>query len=173
MPKTRAQKEILMKELEGDVGKHAIIFVNYAGLTVSDINSLRDEVFDANCQVKVAKNTLLRKALAEASVEIEGEILDQPLALVISPDDEVAVSKIVQKFADAHESAEILGGIVDGIFVDAAKVKLLSTLPGREELLAKVVGSIGAPISGFVQVLVGNLRGLVSVLKQYQENNKS
>lgn len=173
MPKTRAQKTELLQALEADIKNQALLFINYAGLTVADINSLRDETFSANCRVKVAKNTILRKALADASVNIEGDILDQPLALVISPDDEVAVSKIVQKFADEHESAEILGGIIDGKFVDAAKVKLLSALPGREELLAKVVGSINAPISGFVQVMVGNLRGLVSVLKQYQERKSS
>jgi len=171
MPKTKAQKSVLLQSLEKDIKNQALLFVNYAGLTVADINSLRDETFNVNCQVKVAKNTLLRKVLKESSIDIEPTILDQPLALVISPEDEVAVSKIVQKFVDEHESAEILGGIVDGQFIDASKVKLLSTLPGREELLARVVGSINAPISGFVQVMVGNLRGLVSVLKQYSDQN--
>ena len=173
MPKTKAQKVELLQKLEGDIKNRALLLINYAGLTVADINSLRDETFGANCRVKVAKNTLLRKVLQDASIDIEPAVLDQPLALVISPDDEVAVSKIVQKFADEHENAEILGGIIDSKFVDASKVKLLSTLPGREELLARVVGSMNAPISGFVQVIVGNLRGLVSVLKQYSEGKCS
>ena len=169
MPKTKAQKVEILQNLAGDIDNRALLLVNYAGLTVADISGLRNETFNAGCRVKVVKNTLLRKALKDASIDIEPAILDQPLALVISPDDEVAVSKIVQKFADEHESAEILGGIIGGQFIEASKVKLLSTLPGRDELLARVVGSINAPISGFVQVMVGNLRGLVSVLKQYSE----
>jgi large subunit ribosomal protein L10 len=173
MPKTRVQKEELLQKLRDDVKNRALLLVNYNGLTVAEINSLRDETFAAGCKVKVAKNTLLRKALRDSGVDIADAVLDQPLALIISPDDEVAISKLVQKFADGHDQAEILGGIIDGQFVDTDKVKLLSTLPGREELLARVVGSINAPISGFVQVMVGNLRGLVSVLKQYQEKKNS
>jgi len=169
MPKTRNEKEEILAKLTEALQSRALIFINYTGLTVAETNALRDELYNEKCAVKITKNTLLKRALEGAKLEIDDTLLDQPLALVVSPDDEVAVSKIVQKCVDEHESAEILGGIIGGEFVDAGRVKLLSTLPGREELLAKAVGSINAPISGLVTVMVGNLRGLVSVLKQYQE----
>ncbi len=78
-------------------------------------------------------------------------------------------NKAVVTFGKSHEALRILGAVIDGQFVDEAGVRILAALPGRDELYAKLVGSIAAPLSGLVNVLSGNLRGLVSVLKQYQE----
>jgi len=92
--------------------------------------------------------------------EIEGEI-----ATVFGYEDEVAPAKILDEFKKSHESVELMGGVLEDRFIDAEKVKALAKLPSKPELYAKIVGSLNAPISGFVNVLAGNLRGLVTVLK--------
>lgn len=167
---TKQQKIELLENLKNDISNPAIVFVNYRGLKVAEISDLRGQLHAAGMGLTVSKNTLLRRALSDAGVEVPAEILDEPLAYVKGAEDEVSVSKLVNTFGTSHENIEIMGGLVGGQFVTADQVKYLATLPGRDELYAKVVGSIAAPLSGMVAVLGGNLRGLVSVLKQYQSN---
>ncbi len=78
--------------------------------------------------------------------------------------------KLVKGFSKKHEDIEFQGGILEGQIIDIEELKKLADLPSREELLAKVVGSLNAPISGFVNVLAGNLRGLVNVLNAIKDN---
>ena len=110
-----------------------------------------------------------RSILKNKSIKIDESVLDKQTALAFGYEDEVEPNRIVYQFKKENDKLEILGAIVDHEFVDAESVKSLALMPSREELYAKVVGSIAAPISGFINVLTGNLRGLVSVLKQYQE----
>ncbi len=168
MAKTRKEKEEILNRLETDLKERAVVLVDYQGLTVAEVTDLRDQLFEKGYRMLVVKNTLLGKALKDASLEVSDELMNQPLAVVVAQD-EVAVSKLVEKFVKDHDKISILGGWIDGEFVDAAYIVNLSKLPGREELLAKLVGSINAPVSGIVTVLNGNIRGLVSVIKQYGE----
>jgi len=78
--------------------------------------------------------------------------------------DEVSAARIVNNFSKTHEILQVFGGVLEGKFISVAMVKSLANLPSKQELLAKLVGSINAPVSGFVNVLAGNLRGLVGVL---------
>jgi len=84
--------------------------------------------------------------------------------------DEVAAAKLIADFAKGREGIEVVGGLLEGSFVDASAINQLSSLPSREELLAKLVGSINMPVSGFVNVLAGNLRGLVYALNAIKES---
>ncbi len=168
MPKTREQKTVILSNLQSAIKGKVALLVNYQGLTVQETESLRDELFSNQSKLNIVKNSLLKKAVADAGIEIKEEITDQPLAILSAPD-EVMLSKILAKFAKEHEKVQIVGGWVDGNYIDAEYVTKLSKLPGREELLAKLVGSINAPISGMVNVLAGNIRGLVNVIKQYSE----
>ena len=170
MAKTRAEKDALFAELKEAVAGKAIVFTQYTGLTVRDMTDLRAELRKVDGRYTVTKNTLLRKAMDEAGVGgVPTEILDVQLAVATSATDEVEPNRIVVNFAKTHEKMGILGAVVDGKFVDAAGVKALAALPSRDELYAKAVSSIAAPLTGLVNVLAGNLRGLVTVLKQYQE----
>ena len=168
MPKTREQKEKILADLQSTISGKVALLVNYQGLTVKDTEGLRDELFNTGSKISIVKNSLLKKAVEASGNEIDQASLDQPLA-VLSATDEVMLSKLLAKFAKDHEKVQIIGGWVDGNYIDAAYVTKLSKLPGREELLAKLVGSINAPISGMVNVLAGNIRGLVNVIKQYSE----
>lgn len=168
MAKTRQEKEQILAQLQEDLQQRAVILADYQGLTVAEVTDLRDQLFETGYRMMVVKNTILGKALKDANLGLSDDALKQPLSVIVASD-EVAVSKLVEKFAKGHDKITIIGGWIDGKFVDATYITTLSKLPGREELLAKLVGSINAPISGFVNVLAGNIRGLVSVIKQYAE----
>jgi large subunit ribosomal protein L10 len=167
---TKDQKKNLIDGIQDRVVKSkTLVFTNYQGLKVKDLNVLRKKLKEKGIEYKVIKNTLARLVFKNNDLKIEDTILDKPAAVAFGYKDEVEPSKIIHEFAKTNNKLEILGGIVNGEFMDVAAIKALALLPSREELYAKVVGSIAAPISGFVNVMSGNLRGLVSVLKQYQE----
>jgi large subunit ribosomal protein L10 len=167
---TKDQKKNLIDGIQDRVAKSkTLVFTNYQGLKVKDLNVLRKKLKEKGIEYKVIKNTLARLVFKNNDLKIEDTILDKPAAVAFGYKDEVEPSKIIHEFAKTNNKLEILGGIVNGEFMDVAAIKALALLPSREELYAKVVGSIAAPISGFMNVMSGNLRGLVSVLKQYQE----
>lgn len=149
----------------------AAVASQYSGLSSKEITDLRKKLNEGGVRLIVTKNTLVRLALKKLNIEMPDEILDQPVAIAFGAD-EVATSKILFEFSKSSDKLEILGGVVNSKPADAAQIKVLALLPGRDELYAKVVGSIAAPISGFVNVMSGNLRGLVSVLSQYQDKIK-
>ena len=169
MAKTRSQKEDQLAKLNQDFGSKKAVFVDYQGLTVSEIEELRNSLEEKGVSFMVVKNTLAKIALKNSGIEVEDGIFKKPVAVAFS-DDEVTPSKEIKNFTKSHEKVEILGGVIDKEFVPVSTISVLALLPSREELYAKVVGSIVAPISGLVNVMAGNIRGLVSVLNQYKES---
>jgi large subunit ribosomal protein L10 len=169
MPKTRSQKEeILAKTQDRLTRSSAVVFVNISGVKVDQIEAIRDGLFTQGLQLQVAKNNLFKIALENTKLDIPAEILDQPLGMIFSYEDQVAAAKTVTPFAKEIEALEVVGGIVDGSFITAKQVEALALLPSREQLLGQLVGTIAAPLSGMVNVMAGNLRGLVQVLSQIQ-----
>ena len=166
MAKTRQQKETAVKDLTDKMTKaKAMVFVNFDGLKVKEVEELRKNFRTENIDYLVAKKTLMKIAFKDAGVEgVDEKTFAKEVGTVIGYDDEVAPARVVEKFAKEHEALKSIGGILEGKFVTREKVVELSKLPSKEQLLARVVGSIKAPISGFVNVLAGNLRGLVQVL---------
>ncbi len=170
MPLTKAEKQTILTDLAATIpSSKAVVFANYSGTTVQELTALRDKLAEQGLKFTVTKNTLVRKAVADAGFSIDDSVLDQPAGITIDQNDEVTPAKLVHTFAKEHENLKVLGAIMNGQWVDAAGVAAYATLPSREQLLGQVVGTIAAPLSSFVNVLGGNLRGLVSVLKQYQE----
>ncbi len=166
MAKTRAQKAAQLTELQALITQPAMVLTQYGGLTVNELDELRSKLREAGCRYRVPKTSLLKKVLAEQSIEVPAELLKVQLGIATSETDEVDPNRVVVAFAKTHEKLGVVGAIIHGRFVDAAYVRSLAALPGRNELYAKIVGSIAAPMSGFVSVLGGNLRGLVQVLHQ-------
>ena len=166
MPKTRQKKEEVVKDLTEKVKKaKSLVFVNFDGLKVKEVEELRQTFRKENIEYLVAKKTLMNIAFKDAGIEnFDAKDFEKEVATVIGYEDEVAPARMVEKFSKDHEALKSVGGVLEGKFVDRAKVVELSKLPSREELLAKVVGSINAPVSGFVNALAGNLRNLVYVL---------
>lgn len=165
MPKTREQKEVTIKSLtDGLKTAKAAVFANFQGLKVSEAEELRKNCRKENVSVLAAKKTLLKRACAEAGLTgIDPTIFSGGVATFFGAD-EVTAAKIVQTFAKTHEVVTIFGGTLEGKLIDAAGVKSLAALPSKQQLLGALVGTLNAPVSGFVNVLAGNLRGLVGVL---------
>jgi len=167
----RADKEQLVSEMTDKLATaKTVVLVNYQGLKVSEIYKLKKQLFEVGIRFQIVKNTLLKIVLKKANIDFDQSVLDQPVAAVWGMTDEIVPAKQTVSFTKEVEKLQIIGGIVNGQFVDVNTIKQLATLPGREELYAKLVGTLNAPMSGLVNVLQGNLRGLVSVLDQYHRS---
>jgi large subunit ribosomal protein L10 len=171
MPKTREQKQQIVKELkEKFADAKSIIFADFQGLKMHEIEELRNKCHEQNVYYKVIKKTLLRLAFKEAGFSgIEPKGVLGSLATVISFEDEVLPAKILADFAKEHSALEIKAGVLEGKLVPAEKIIRLSKLPSRAELYAKLAGGLNAPISGFVNVLAGNLRNFVYALNAIKQ----
>lgn len=176
MAKTKELKKQILKDLESFLStSKTTVFADYSGTSVGAIRELRKEARENKLKIKIAKNSLLKKALEKNSLTVSSEILNKPLILAFDENDEVSPAKVVYEKTKTIETIKILGAIVNGEFFGPDKVESLAKMPSREILYAKLVGTINAPISGFVNVLAGNLRGLINVLnakKQKMEETK-
>ncbi|MFA6215919.1 MAG: 50S ribosomal protein L10 [Patescibacteria group bacterium] len=171
MAKTRQKKDEEIKKLAEELSRaKSLVFVNFNGLKVKEIEDLRKRCRKENIGYTVIKKTLMKMALKNAGLtDIDPKSFSAESALVLGYEDEIAPARVIETFAKEHEALKAFGGVLDGKFVGRDKVVELSKLPSKEELLAKVIGSIKAPVSGFVNVLAGNLRNLVCVLSAIKE----
>lgn len=171
MPKTRAEKEAVVQDLAEKLGRmRSIVFANYEGLTVKEVEELRRELAKAGVTYSVAKKTLLARAMELAGSSIDPRNIAGNFGTAIAFEDEVAPARIMATFAKQHEALRMVAGVLEGKLVDKAAVVALAKLPSKQELIGKAVGSIAAPLSGFVRVLAGNLRGLVYALNAIKES---
>lgn len=173
MAVTRESKEQTVAQLQEELAQlQLVVLTDYRGLTVAEISELRAKLREEGISYRVTKNTLLRLAVSntEALKGIEPTTFTGPMALALSTTDEVAPARVVFQYAKEHEALEIVGAITgDGQVLTPAEVKALALLPTREQLLAQVVGTIAAPLSGFVGVMGANVRGIVTVLNAIKE----
>jgi len=149
-----------------------VVFVNYSGLTVADDTKLRSSMRAAGVKYAVAKNTFIRIAAKEVGIEGLESILEHNTAIAVSPEDPIAAAKILNDFAKDHKALEIKGGLLDGKQISVDEVKALAALPSKEELIAKMLGSMQAPISGLVNVLQGTIRNFVCVLEAVRQEKE-
>ena len=172
MPKTKQQKKEIINQLKDDFSQaKSVVFTSYHGLTVADVEELRGKMREEDVKYGVAKKTLIKKALEDTKIKgIDVDKLEKEVAVSFGMTDEVMPARILKNFSKYHDQIEFLGGVLEGKYIEAAEVSNLSMIPTRDELLAKVVGSIKAPVSGLVNVLKGNLRNLVYVLNAVKES---
>ena len=165
MALTKTQKEKILEDLKDKIAKQkATILIGITGLKVKDISDLRKKLKATEGNLKVAKKTLIEKAFKESNLEFDRGEYKEELALAFGFKDEITPAKTVYQFGLANEKMKILGGFLEGKFKEAQEFVDLAQLPSREELLAKLVGSISAPISKLVYSLQYNLKGLVYLL---------
>ncbi len=110
------------------------------------------------------KNRLAKLAADNAGVAVIKDYLKGPIAIMFGPESQVDPAKIVAEFAKKNEAMEIRGGMVDGAFLDADQVLALSKVPSRDELIAKMMGSINSPVTGVVMVMNGVVAGLARAI---------
>ena len=164
------KKEALVAELKEQLqSAKGVVFTGYRALTVAEDTKFRREMRNANVQYRVAKNTMLRIAAKELGLEGLDVHFEGTTAMAFSADDAVASAKIVCEYLkknklDEKEIVTVKVGIVEGRVIEANEVKALAELPSREELIAKLMGSMNAPIANSVGVLSAVIRNAVYVL---------
>jgi large subunit ribosomal protein L10 len=163
----------VIEELAEKLRGNYVVLVDYQGMNVAQSTRLRARSRESGVEFVVAKNTLARRAADAVGVESLSELLEGPTAMAFS-EDPVAGAKLMAEFSDEVESFEVKGGLLDGGRVMGAQdVVALSRLPGREQLLAQLLGAIQAPIAGLATVLNAPLRNLAIVLNQVAEQKQA
>ncbi|MGI5876708.1 MAG: 50S ribosomal protein L10 [Dethiobacteria bacterium] len=171
---SRKEKEAIVREIKEDFQKASVVVLTeYRGLTVSQINQLRRILKGEGVKYKVLKNTLTRLATKEEGLEELHPYLEGPTAIAYGYDDPVTPIKLLVKFSKEHEDLTIKGGVLDKVVYNETEIRRLSELPPKGELLARTLGSLQSPLAGFLNVLQGNMRGLVSVLNAVKEKKES
>ncbi len=170
MAKTKENKQQLISDLDSKIqNMKAAVLVDYKGLKVKDIEELRNNLRKQGVSFNVSKNTLTKIALSKNKIEFDEGVFKKPVAIAFAMDDEVAPAKEISLFAKKNEAIEVLGGILEKKFIDESMVMKLAALPTKEQLQARMVGTISAPLSGMVNVLSGNIRGVINALNALKE----
>lgn len=147
-------KQPIIQEISACVeGAQSVVLVDYRGLTVEQDTRLRKELREAGVTYKVYKNTYMTRAFKGGACESLVKYLEGPSAIAVSKDDATAPARIICKFAKNAPLLEVKAGIVEGNFFDAEGVNEISTIPGREELLGRLFGSMQSPIANFARVV--------------------
>lgn len=151
------------------------VLTNYRGLNVAMDTKLRRKLREAGVEYRVIKNTMTRIAAKDAGIEGLEQYLEGPTAIAMSAVDPVAPAKILADFIKENklQALEIKAGLVEGKVIDANGVKALANLPAREVLIAQLLGTLQAPITGFVRVLNGIPSNLVYALEAIRQQKES
>lgn len=170
MSLNRQEKALVIEEVAGQVANaQSIVIAEYRGLDVASVTVLRKQARESGVYLRVLKNTLVRRALTDTSFDGLSDQLVGPLMYAIS-EDPVAAAKIMVEFAKTNPSLVIKGGAMPNSILDEAGVKALASMPSRDELLAKLLGTMQAPIAQFVRTLneipTKFVRGLAAVRDQ-------
>ena len=154
---------------EGVEKKSSTFVVSYRGISSAKMNILRKDLRRKKAEVLVSKTSVTRIALKEVNQASLADTIDGQTALILSNSDASEVSKVLVNFAKSYEGFTVKGGVLDGAFLSQEEVNTLSSLPSREVLLAKLLGTMIAPVSRFEGALNGKTRDLMSILKQKSE----
>lgn len=147
-------KQPIVDEIKANVeGAASAVLVDYRGLTVEQDTKLRKQLREAGVVYKVYKNTLMKRAFEGTDFAQLDPNLDGPSAIAISKTDATAPARILAKFAKEAPALEIKAGIVEGTYYDENGIKTISSIPSREELLSKLLGSIQSPVANFARVI--------------------
>ncbi len=149
-----------------------LILVDFQGINVADVTDLRNRVREVGGYMEVVKNTLASRAAEPLECQELMEFFKGPTAVVSTEGDAVALAKVLSEFAKDNDNLNIKAGIIEGSFCTVDDVVKISTLPSKEVLLAKLLGTLQAPTAGFVRVLSGVMSGLVTVLNAIKEQKE-
>lgn len=170
----RTQKEQIVQELNARLLETQATFIaDYRGINVEQVTEMRRELTQAGVEYRVVKNKLLKLAAKDTPAEGLQEFCAGPTAIALSGADPVAPAKILSKYAKAVEAFDLKAGVLDGKLLSVADISALADLPSREEMLAKMLGSLNAPVSNFVGTMAAIPRSLVQVLNAIGESKSA
>lgn len=174
MALSREQKAAVVAEIRDLLlGSKLTVIAEYRGVDVKSMQSLRRSAKDNSTVIKVVKNRLVKQALSQIDIlkNVDTNQLKEQLLYAFNAEDEVAPAQALSSFAKNQPNLKFVGAITtDGNFIDANDVKQLADLPSKDQLRAQLVGTVSAPLSGFANLLSGNLRGVLNVLSARAEN---
>ena len=163
----RNEKDAVIAEVEQLFANTENLFVSdYRGLTVAELAELRGKLRQSGARFKIVKNTLGGIAADKSGREPVKELLSGPTGVTFCGDDLVGAAKALSDFAKTHPQLEVRGGLLDASLIGPADVKALASLPSRDVLIAQLVGTMAAPMTGLVTVLQGTISGFVRALDQ-------
>ena len=153
MAKVELKKPVVEKISELLNGAATAVVVDYRGLTVAEDTELRKQLREAGVVYKVYKNTMINFAIKDTEFADLAQHLEGPTAIAVCKDDATAAARVLAKFAKTAEALEIKGGVVDGIYYDAVGIGQIASIPSREVLLSKLLGSMQSPVTNFARVI--------------------
>ena len=172
--KTREQKATEVSELNEQIGKASNAFlIDFKGITVPQVTELRKQVRQTNSGYVVVKNTLALIALKDSPIINMKEQFNGPTAIAFNATDAVVLAKALTKFAKDVPAVTFKGALLNGQVVAASEIQNIANLPSREELVAKLLYLMQAPIRGLVTVLQANIRNLAVVIDQIAKQKTS
>lgn len=153
MAKVELKQPIVDEIINNVKDAESVVLVNYSGLTVEQDTALRKELREAGVVYKVYKNTMINFAIKDTEFADLAQHLEGPTAIAVCKDDATAAARVLAKFAKTAEALEIKGGVVDGVYYDAAGIGQIASIPSREVLLSKLLGSMQSPVTNFARVI--------------------
>ena len=153
MAKVELKKPVVDEISEVIKDAQGVVLVDYRGLTVEQDTALRRQLREAGITYKVYKNTMMNFAFKGTDCEALAPHLEGPSAIAVSKDDATAPARVIVKFAKEAPSLELKAGVVEGMLYDAKGIAEIAKIPGREELLSRLLGSLQSPVANFARVL--------------------
>ena len=170
MSKSRAQKEELLTRYKDLIeNKTGYLLVNSDKIDTSTVTKLKIALKNAGANFTVLKNSIFKVALQETNQPLQVQEFDGPTALITFEQDPTEPAKLVKKVQKDMDLLSPKNGVYEGEFLTAQRVMQLADVPSKEVLLSRLVGTMNAPLSGFMNVITGNVRGLTMVLKGISE----
>ena len=153
MAKVELKQPIVQEISETIKDAQAVVVVDYRGLTVAEDTQLRKQLREAGVTYKVYKNTLVSRAVEGTEFESLRDVLEGPSAFAVSTTDATAPARILAEFAKKAPNLELKAGVVDGTYYDTEGIKVIATIPSKEVLLSKLLGSLQSPVTNLARVL--------------------
>ena len=170
MSKSRTQKEELLKKYKDLIeNKSGYLLVNSDKIDTATVTKLKIELKDVGANFTVLKNSIFKVALQDTKQPLQTQDFDGPTALIAFEQDPTAPAKLVKKIQKEAELLDPRSGVYEGEFLTAQRVMQLADIPSKEVLLSRLVGTMNAPLTGFMNAVTGNVRGLTMVLKGISE----
>lgn len=168
---TLQAKSAVVEEIKDNLDKaQSVVIIDYRGLTVEEVTKLRNDMRAKGAVYKVLKNTMIKRAADDLGIEGMDDMLEGPTAVAFGIEDAVAPAKVIVDFMKANkDKITIKGGLLDNKVIGLDQIKYLADLPSKEVLIAKLLGSLNAPVTNFVGVLAGVPRAFVCALNAIKE----
>lgn len=171
---TKAFKNEKLEEIKKSIAEAKVAIVSdYRGLTVAEITDLRRQLQKEGADLTVVKNTLAIKAVENSEYKPLAALLKGPSAIIFGYKDQAAPAKVLTQFIKKAKKTEIKGAVLEGNTLSPKDVQKLAELPSKEELYAKILGSINSPASGLVNTLNGVARALVRAVDEVRKQKEA